>query len=64
MKQELISEIAKICSANEEQLKKDIAQYGIKDFFVRIDFLDYPKEVKEKLKDLQKLMILVKEEES
>ena len=64
MKKELISEIAKICSANEDQLKKDISQYGIKDFFIRIDFLDYPEEVKEKLRGLQKLMILVKEEES
>lgn len=62
MKQELIFEIAKICRTNEEQLIKDISQYGIKDFFVRIDFLDYPEEVKEKLKDIQKLMILVKEE--
>lgn len=64
MNQEIISEIARICNANEEQLIKDISQYGINDFFVRLDFLDYPEEVKEKLKDVQKLMILVKEEKA
>lgn len=64
MKQELLSEIAKICNANEDQLQKDIAQFGMKDFFARIEFLEYPDKTKNKLRDLQRLMLLANMEES
>lgn len=64
MRKEMIKKVAEICEADENQLIAEISQYGIRDFFVRLDFLDYPDATKQRLRDVQKLIDLTGKEGS
>jgi hypothetical protein len=63
MRKELIQKIAEICEADEDQLVEEIHKYGIRDFFARLDFLDYPAATKAKLVDLHRYLRLSEKEE-